>query len=80
MNNMDWVMEDNSLNKDFEFTNSSKAMKFIKDVSILAKDYKQDPDIHLHSERFVSVAISIQNISSISENEIRLANLINRIG
>ena len=32
MNNMDWVMEDNSLSKDFEFSNSSKAMKFVDDV------------------------------------------------
>ena len=80
MNNMDWVMEENSLNKDFEFTNSSKAMKFVDDVSILAQEYKQNPDIHLHSERFVSITISIQNKSSISESEIRLANLINRIG
>ena len=80
MNNMDWVIEDNSLSKNFEFSNSSKAMKFINDATVLAIDNKQDPDIHIYSERFVSIKIPIKNISSISENEIRLANLINRIG
>ena len=80
MNNMDWAVENNFMNKDFEFSNSSKAMKFINDVALVARDNKQSPEIHFHSERFVSVKISIQNESSISENEIRLANLINRIG
>ena len=80
MNNMDWVIEDNSLKKDFEFSNSSKAMKFINDATIVASENRQSPDIHINAERFVSITIPFKNNSSISEDEIRLANLINRIG
>ena len=80
MNNMDWTLADKSMSKDFEFQNSKSAMKFVNDVTKVSETEKQHPEIHIHSGKIVSVKISILNSGSITEEEICLANLINRIG
>jgi len=80
MNNSDWSIKGNFLNKDFGFPSSKSAMKFIDEVSKIAETEQNYPDIRFHSGKTVNVKIAIRSEAAIEEKDIRLANLINRIG
>lgn len=80
MNNKDWKVDGNAMMKDFEFKNSKLAMNFMNEVTKLADRYKRSPDIHFHSKKSVSVKIINDGQDSISEDDIRLANLMNQLG
>ena len=79
MNNLDWQIEGNSMFKDFEFTNSKSAMNFMNEITKIIEDYKNSPEIHFHSKKYVSIKIISENPTEISEDNIRLANLLNRL-
>ena len=80
MNNMDWTIEEHWLVKDFEFASSKEAMKFVDEISKIAKEEKSFPEIHFHSGRIVNVKINKSLGTSLDEQNIRLANLINKVG
>ena len=80
MNNIDWQMDGNTMFKDFEFTNSKAAMNFMNEITKIAEEYKINPEIHFHSKKSVNVKIISEDPVEISEDEIRLANLLNRLG
>ncbi len=80
MNNLDWQMEGNTIFKDFEFNNSKAAMNFMNEVAKLAEEYKRSPEIHFHSKKSVSIKIINEDSGEISEDDIRLANLLNQLG
>ncbi len=79
MNNLDWQTEGNSMFKDFEFINSKSAMNFINQITKIVEEYKNSPEIHFHSKKYVSIKIISENPAEISEDNIRLANLLNRL-
>ena len=80
MNNKDWKVTGNAMTKDFEFKNSKLAMNFMNEITKLADEYKRSPDIHFHSKKSVSVKIINEGQDTISEDDIRLANLMNQLG
>jgi len=80
MNNMDWRIEELSMDKDFEFSNSKAAMKFVDEVSRISKEEQTFPEIHFYSGKIVNVKINKSQETSLDEKDIRLANLINRKG
>lgn len=80
MNNTDWLVENNQLNKDFDFQSSKSALKFMDEVAKIAEREQHYPKIHFHSGKTVNVRIAIESGNTMNEKDIRLANLINRIG
>ncbi len=80
MNNTDWLVENNQLNKDFDFQSSKSALKFMDEVAKIAEREQHYPEIHFHSGKTVNVRIAIESGNTMNEKDIRLANLINRIG
>lgn len=80
MNNIDWTVEENYLNKDFDFQNSKSAMKFMDEVAKVSDVEQHYPEIHFHSGKTVNVRIAIESETGMDEKDIRLANLINNIG
>jgi len=80
MNNTDWLVEDDHLNKDFDFHNSKSALKFMDEVAKISEEEKHYPEIHFHSGKIVNVRIAIESSNTMDEKDIRLANLINSIG
>ncbi len=80
MNNIDWTIEENYLNKDFDFQSSKSAMKFMDEVAKVSDVEQHYPEIHFHSGKTVNVRIAIESETGMGEKDIRLANLINNIG
>ena len=80
MNNIDWTIEENYLNKDFDFQSSKSAMKFMDEVAKVSDVEQHYPEIHFHSGKTVNVRIAIESGTGMGEKDIRLANLINNIG
>ncbi|MCD6597939.1 MAG: 4a-hydroxytetrahydrobiopterin dehydratase [Bacteroidales bacterium] len=46
----------------------------------MAEEYKRSPEIHFHSKKSVSIKIINEDSGEISEDDIRLANLLNQLG
>ena len=80
MNNIDWTIENNFMNKDFDFQSSKAATVTISAVLIVSDVEQHYPEIHFHSGKTVNVRIAIESETGMSEKDIRLANLINNIG
>lgn len=80
MNNMDWNIDKGTLIKEFEFSSSKQAHTFIDGINLIAASEAHRPDVLFHSGNKVEVRIVPNNGQSLSEKDIRLANLINQIG
>ncbi|MEA1898915.1 MAG: 4a-hydroxytetrahydrobiopterin dehydratase [Bacteroidota bacterium] len=80
MNNIDWTIEGNFMNKDFDFQSSKSAISFMDEIAKIADVEQHHPEIHFHSGKTVNIRIRIESEKGISEKDIRLANLINNIG
>ena len=80
MNNMDWNIENGTLIKEFEFNSSKQAHTFMDGINRIASTEAHRPDVVFHSGNKVEVRIVPNNGQSLSEKDIRLANLINQIG
>ena len=80
MNNMDWNMDSGTLFKEFEFNSSKQAQSFVDGITRIAASESHRPDVIHHSGNKVEVRIIPTNGQSITEKDVRLANLINQIG
>ena len=80
MNNMDWNIDHGTLIKEFEFSSLKQAHTFMDGIAIIASKEAHRPDVLFHSGNKVEVRIIPNNGQSLSEKDVRLANLINQIG
>ena len=80
MNNMDWNIDNGILVKEFEFNSSRQAHTFMDGISKIAGKEAHRPDVQFHSGNKVEVRIVPNNGQSLTEKDVRLANLINQIG
>lgn len=79
MNNSDWSIEDNYMKKEFIFPSSKAASKFMDRLGELFEQEQNFPFVNQKS-KIVSIKISINSPVDMEEKNIRLANLINKIG
>ena len=80
MNNMDWIISDNLIVKEFEFLNLKQATKFADEISRIAIQEEHYPKIEQFEGKKVRVSITPINGTILTNLDIRLANLINSIG
>ena len=80
MNNMDWNVQDDLLVKEFEFLNLKQATKFAEEIRIIAVQEEHHPGVEHINGNIVKVTITPINGSVLASRDIRLANLINKIG
>lgn len=74
-----WQQIDNSLQKEFEFTDFEQALAFVNKVGELAQQMDHHPDIFLHNYNKVRVTLSTHETGGVSEKDIQLSQKIDRL-
>lgn len=76
---MDWKTKDNYLQKNFKFSNFSKAIEFINKIANVAEALNHHPDILLHSYNQVLVKTMTHDVGKITEIDYELSKKIDLI-
>ncbi|HRE78497.1 MAG TPA: 4a-hydroxytetrahydrobiopterin dehydratase [Flavobacterium sp.] len=74
----DWKFKNNSIQKDFEFKNFSKALAFIVQIGILAEKQNHHPEIKNVYNK-VSLRLTTHDNDGVTEKDIKLALAIDKI-
>ena len=74
-----WHQIDNSLQKEFEFTDFEQALAFVNKVGELAQQMDHHPDIFLHNYNKVRVTLSTHETGGVSDKDMQLSQKIDRI-
>ena len=80
MNYEDWKTEESGITKEFQFRSYRSAMEFLNKVAEIAEKEKHHPDICLHANNRVYIRVFTHDQNKITTADVKLANLINRIG
>jgi pterin-4a-carbinolamine dehydratase len=78
MNNRDWIVKQNQLEKKFYFRNAAEAETFIMQLEKIASEENHRPEVEKEG-KMVTVIVPVAGPDKYEEKDIRLANLINRI-
>jgi len=76
----DWFYLDKSIEKEFKLKNFADALAFIIKIGIEAEKMDHHPDILLHSWNKVKITLSTHTAGGLTENDIKLAQIIDKIG
>ncbi len=76
---MNWEIKNNSLTKEFEFTNFKSAILFVNKVLPLAEEQNHHPDILIHSYKKVKIMIYTHSENKITKKDYSLAEKIDKI-
>ena len=72
-------MVDNSIEKNFKFTNFRKAIEFINKVADVAEAENHHPDVLLWGWNNVKLTLSTHAVKGLSKNDFSLASRIDQI-
>jgi 4a-hydroxytetrahydrobiopterin dehydratase len=75
----DWFYVDKSLEKEFKLKTFADALAFIIKTGIEAEKMDHHPDINLHSWNKVKITLSTHDVGGVTENDIKLAQIIDKI-
>jgi len=76
---MDWKVENNSLIKEFEFTDFGEAIKFVNKIHPLADQMGHHPNILIHSYNKVKIMLYTHSEDKITNKDYSLAKIIDLI-
>jgi len=74
-----WKLEDNKINKIFEYDDFISAMKFVNSVAVIAEKEGHHPDIHIFSYKKVEISLWTHAVNGLSFNDFILAAKIDEI-
>ena len=74
-----WQQIDNSIIKEYEVGNFTNAVSFVVGVGIEAEKMDHHPDIFLHSWNKVKITLSTHSKGDITELDIKLAGIIEKL-
>ena len=74
----DWTLNDNSIEKTFQFKDFKEAISFVNQVAGAAEREGHHPDIHIYYSK-VRIELSTHKIKGLSKNDFILAAKINEI-
>ena len=74
-----WEFFNNSIRKNFTSKDFSSAVAFIVKIAIEAEKLDHHPDLFLHSWNKVKITLSTHSEGGVTEKDIELANIIERI-
>jgi 4a-hydroxytetrahydrobiopterin dehydratase len=74
-----WKAINNTLVKEFEFTDFKSAVDFINRIAIVAEKQNHHPDILLHSYKRVKITLSTHSENKVTEKDYKLAELIDKL-
>ena len=73
-----WILDDNSISREFKFPDFNRAMQFVNGVAELANKENHHPDIYI-SYNIVRLLLSTHKIGGLSMNDFILAAKIDRL-
>ena len=76
---MQWIGENNSLIKEFQFDNFVQAVEFVNKILPLAEDMNHHPDILIHGYNKVRITLSTHSEGRVTEKDRELAQKIDQI-
>ena len=74
----DWMVEDDRLYKDFDFTNYDQAVNFANNVVNIANEEDHHPYIHINYKN-VKIILFTHKINGLHENDFLMASKIDKI-
>ena len=74
----DWMVEDDRLYKDFDFTNYDQAVNFANNVVNIANEEDHHPYIHINYKN-VKIILFTHKINGLHENDFLMAAKIDKI-
>ncbi len=75
----DWTLEDESLTRDYTFTDFAAAMWFVNRVAELAEERNHHPDILVHGWNNVRLTLSTHSAGGVTEADHELAAAIDAL-
>jgi 4a-hydroxytetrahydrobiopterin dehydratase len=75
----DWFYVDKSLEREFKLKTFADALAFIIKIGIEAEKMDHHPDLLLHSWNKVKVTLSTHDAGGVTEKDIKLAQIIDKI-
>ena len=79
MDKQSWTVVNNTLVKEFEFTDFKAAVDFINRVAVVAEKQNHHPDILLHSYKHVKITLSTHSKNKVTEKDYALAEMIDKL-
>lgn len=76
---MDWIIKDNYLQKNFNFSSFLKAIEFINKIAFLAEEINHHPDILLHSYNQVLIKTMTHDVGEITDKDYTLCKKIDAL-
>lgn len=74
-----WVTKENSIVKEFVFSNFANALSFIVKCGIEAEKLDHHPDMLLYGWNKVRIQISTHSLGGLTKNDFKLAQQIDKI-
>jgi 4a-hydroxytetrahydrobiopterin dehydratase len=74
-----WEFFNNSIHKNFTSKDFSSAVAFIVKIAIEAEKLDHHPDLFLHSWNKVKITLSTHSEGGVTDKDIELTNIIERI-
>ena len=79
MNKIDWKEENNTLAKEFVFSDFIHAIQFINQITPLAEQMNHHPDLFIHSYNKVKITLSTHSEGKVTEKDRELAQKIDAL-
>jgi 4a-hydroxytetrahydrobiopterin dehydratase len=76
---INWLKQNQSLTKEFVFSNFKEAIAFVNRVARLADDKNHHPDILIHSYKKVKITLTTHNEGKVTDKDTQMAKLIDAI-
>ena len=74
----DWVLEDNSIKRKFDFSDFVEAFGFMTKVAIIAEKMNHHPDWR-NVYKSLEITLNTHDVGGLTELDIKLAKKINRL-
>ncbi|RFC53457.1 4a-hydroxytetrahydrobiopterin dehydratase [Brumimicrobium aurantiacum] len=77
---MNWKMEHNNLEKDFDFKDFKESLKFVNEVGKIAEEMDHHPTILMHSYNKVNIKLTTsEEGNTVTEIDYKMSKRINEI-
>lgn len=73
-----WVLDENEIEKTFEFTDFKAAINFVNKIAEVAEEHGHHPDIEINYNK-VELELSTHSVGGVTEKDISLAKAIDSL-
>lgn len=76
---MNWIEENDTLVKEFEFANFTEAVNFVQQIVPLANEADHHPDVLIHSYKKVKVMLRTHSENAVTDKDYALTEKIDSL-